>query len=358
MRAFILRRVSLLARGWGDVVLVGSQYSPRTLQLREFLIRNAHPHAYVDVEREPDVEDMLKSFNVRIEDIPVIICRGELVLRNPTFAELADCLGFNAGIAVDRVRDLLVVGAGPAGLAAAVYGASEGLDVLVLETHAPGGQAGSSSKIENYLGFPTGISGEALAGRAFSQAEKFGASIAIARSAMKLRCRTRPYAVELSTGELVHARAIVIASGAQYRKPDLARLADFEGAGIYYAATQVEAQVCGTEEVIVVGGGNSAGQAAVFLAGTAKHVHVLVRSTGLSASMSRYLIRRLEDNPRITVHTQTEIEALEGNGHLEGVRWRSSATGETKTCAIRHVFLMTGAVPNTIWVAGCLTLDD
>jgi thioredoxin reductase (NADPH) len=358
MRAFILRRVSLIARQWGDVVLVGSQHNPSTLRLREFLVRNAHPHVYSDVERDPDVEAMLCELHVRVDEIPVVICRGDVVLKNPTFAQLAECLGLNATLDVGVVRDLLVVGAGPAGLAAAVYGASEGLDVLVLESIAPGGQAGSSSKIENYLGFPTGISGQALAGRAFTQAEKFGARVAVARSAARLKCKTRPFAVELSSGEVVHARSVVVASGAQYRKPPLARLEEFEGAGVYYAATPTEAQVCGGDEVIVVGGGNSAGQAAVFLSQTAKHVHVLVRSTGLAASMSRYLIRRIEENPRITLRTQTEIEALDGETHLEQVRWRSAATGGAESHPIRHVFLMTGAVPNSVWLGGCLTLDD
>jgi thioredoxin reductase (NADPH) len=358
MRAFILRRMSLIARGWGDVVMVGSQFSPDTLRLREFLMRNGHPYAYVDVEKDADVETLLERFNVRAQEIPVLICRGTLVLRNPTFAEVADCLGFNAAIDTTVVRDVLIVGGGPAGLAAAVYGASEGLDVLVLETHAPGGQAGSSSKIENYLGFPTGISGQALAGRAFTQAEKFGASIAIARSAARLRCQKRPFAVELSSGDVVHGRTVIIASGAQYRKPALPRLPDFEGAGIYYAASAMEAQLCTGEEVIVVGGGNSAGQAAVFLAGMVKHVHMLVRSTGLAASMSRYLIRRIEDNPRITLRTCTEIEALDGKGHLEEVRWRNAKTGEAETRPIRHVFLMTGAVPNSVWLGGCLATDD
>jgi thioredoxin reductase (NADPH) len=358
MRAFILRRVSLIARGLGDVVLVGSHHSPGTLRLKEFLTRNGHPHAYLDVERDPDVDAVLERFGVRAEEIPVLICRGELVLRNPTFAQVADCLGLNADLDVGSVRDLLVVGGGPSGLAAAVYGASEGLDVLVLEKHAPGGQAGSSSKIENYLGFPTGISGQALAGRAFSQAEKFGADIAIARYVEKLRCERRPFAVELSSGDVVRARAIVIASGARYRKPSLENLSSFEGAGVYYAATPIEALVCEGEEVIVVGGGNSAGQAAVFLSDTAKHVHMLVRSDGLAATMSRYLIRRIEDSSRITLRTRTQIEALEGNGHLEGVRWRSSATGEVRTCPARHVFLMTGAEPNTGWLGDCIELDD
>jgi thioredoxin reductase (NADPH) len=362
MRAFILRRLNLIQQGMGDVVLIGSHHSPSTLRLREFLVRNAHPHAYVDVESDADAEKILHTFGVGVEEVPVLICRGDLVLRNPTLEQVADCLGFNAAIDVEAVRDLLVVGAGPAGLAAAVYGASEGLDVLVLETHAPGGQAGASSKIENYLGFPTGISGQALAGRAFAQAEKFGASVAIACSAAKLRCTQRPFAVQLATGEVVRARSVIIASGVQYRKLPLQRLADFEGAGVYYAAGPMEAQVCAGEEVIVVGGGNSAGQAADFLASNVnnpvKHVHMLVRSAGLAQSMSRYLIRRIEDNPRITLRTETEIEALEGDGHLDRVRWRCSATGKVETHPIRHVFSMTGAVPNTVWVGSCVALDD
>jgi thioredoxin reductase (NADPH) len=358
MRAFILRRITLIAQGWGDVLLIGSHHSPGTLRLKEFLIRNGHPYTYLDVESDADAEDILNRFGVRVDEVPVLICRGELVLRNPTFEQVADCLGFNVAIDVGVVRDLLVVGAGPAGLAAAVYGASEGLDVLVLETHAPGGQAGSSSKIENYLGFPTGISGQALAGRAFTQAEKFGADVAIARSAARLHCDRRPFAVELSSGEVVRARSVIIASGVQYRKLPLERLADFEGAGVYYAATPVEALVCENEEVIVVGGGNSAGQAAVFLATRAKHVHMLVRSSGLAQSMSRYLIRRIEEHPHITLRTQTEIEALEGNGHLERVRWRCSGTGTVETHPIRHVFSMTGAVPNSVWVGSCVAVDD
>src|SRR5262245_14248839 len=358
MRAFILRRMSLIAHGWGDVVLVGSRHAPNTLRLKEFLMRNGHPHAYLDLDRDPDVDALLDRFGVKPEEIPVLICRGELVLRNPTFAQVADCLGLNADIDIGAVRDLLVVGGGPSGLAAAVYGASEALDVLVLEKHAPGGQAGSSSKIENYLGFPTGISGQALAGRAFTQAEKFGADVAIARYAAKLLCDRRPFAVELSNGDVVRARAIIIASGARYRKPPLENLASFEGAGVYYAATKMEALVCKGEEVIVVGGGNSAGQAAVFLSEeAAKHVHMLVRSD-LTATMSRYLIRRIEESKQITLRTRTEIVALEGNGHLEGVRWRSSATGEVRTCPARHVFMMTGAEPNTAWVDGCLALDE
>jgi thioredoxin reductase (NADPH) len=303
---------------------------------------------------------VLDRFGVTMRDVPVVICRDTLVLRSPTLQEIADTLGYNAELAVTAVRDLVVVGTGPAGLAAAVYAASEGLDVLVLESYAPGGQAGSSSKIENYLGFPTGISGQALAGRAFNQAEKFGASVAVARSAAKLNCERRPYAVELSSGEVVHAKAIVIASGAHYRKLPLPRLPQFEGMGVYYAASQMEAQLCKDEDVIVVGGGNSAGQAAVYLSEPkgARHVHMLVRGDGLADTTSSYLIRRIEESPRITLHTRTEIEELDGDIHLERVKWRNSRTGEVQMKPIRHVFSMTGAVPNTAWVEHCLARDD
>jgi thioredoxin reductase (NADPH) len=358
MRAFILRRVALLDRGFGDVVLIGSLHSADTLRLREFLTRNAHPQTYVDVDEVPDVQVFLDRFGVKIDEIPVFICRGTLVLRNPTNQEVADCLGFNTNIDVAAVRDVLVIGAGPAGLAAAVYGASEGLDVLVMEAYAPGGQAGSSSKIENYLGFPTGISGQALAGRAFTQAEKFGAQVAIARLAVKLLCERKPFAVELSNGETVRARAVIVASGAKYRKLQLENLSRFESAGVYYAATPTEAQVCEKQEVIVVGGGNSAGQAATFLSQTMKHVHMLVRAESLAATMSRYLIRRIEETPNITLRTRTEVIALEGTKHLEAVTWKSSTTGEVERRPIRHLFSMTGAVPSTEWLGGCLALDE
>jgi thioredoxin reductase (NADPH) len=357
MRAFILRRVSLISRGWGDALIVGSHHSPATLQLRDFLTRNPHPHVYLDLDREQDVQVILDRFGVGVDDVPVLICRGELVLKNPSFREAAECLGLNADIDVSAIRDLLVVGAGPAGLAAAVYAASEGLDVLVLEKHAPGGQAGASSKIEDYLGFPTGISGQALAGRAFTQAEKFGAHVAIANGAARLRCERRPFAVELASGDVVRARAIVIASGVRYRKPELENRSAFEGVGIYYAATPIESQICSGEEIIVVGGDNSAGQAAVFLAENAKHVHVLVRGNGLADSMSRYLIRRIEEHPRTTLRTRTELVGLAGEDHLEEVRWRDSGSGEVEIRPIRHVFMMTGAEPNTGWLADCIALD-
>jgi thioredoxin reductase (NADPH) len=357
MRAFILRRVELIARGIGDAVLLGSSHSSGTLRIKEFLTRNGHPYSYLDLDRDADVQDLLDHFHISIADIPVMICRGELVLRNPSNQQIADCLGFNEAIDQTQIRDLVIVGAGPAGLAAAVYGASEGLDVLVLESDSPGGQAGSSSKIENYLGFPTGISGQELAGRAYTQAQKFGAQVMIAKDARRLACDRKPYAIEMDGGQRVPARTVIIATGALYRRLSLDNVAQFEGVGVYYGATFVESQLCCGEEVIVVGGGNSAGQAAVFLAQTSKCVHMLVRSEGLAASMSRYLIRRIEENPAINLQTCTEIVALEGNEHLERVQWRDKRTGKTETRNIRHIFVMTGAVPNTAWLGGCLSLD-
>jgi thioredoxin reductase (NADPH) len=357
MRAFILRRVELIAHQVGDAVLVGSNHSADTLRIKEFLTRNGYPHAYVDLERDADVQALLDRFRVTVTEVPVVICRGQVVLRNPSNREIADCLGFNEAIDRTHVRDLVVIGAGPSGLAAAVYGASEGLDVLVLESDAPGGQAGSSSKIENYLGFPTGISGQELAGRAYAQAQKFGAQILIAKCANRLTCDRKPYAIEMDDDQRVPAHSVVIATGAVYRRLSIDNASQFEGAGIYYGATFVESQLCRAEEVIVVGGGNSAGQAAVFLAQTSKCVHMLVRSDGLAASMSRYLIRRIEENPAINLRTCTEIVALEGKKHLERVAWRDNRTGKIDMHNIRHIFVMTGAVPNTAWLGGCVLLD-
>ncbi len=358
LRAFILRRVALIASTPGDTVLIGSSHSAGTLRLRDFLTRNGHPHAYLDVDKDESVQALLDRFHIRVEDVPVIICRYDRVLKNPSNSEVADCLGLSASLDPAAIRDLLVIGAGPAGLAAAVYGASEGLDVLVLESSAPGGQAGASSKIENYLGFPTGISGQALAGRAFMQAQKFGAVVAIARSAAKLVCRQRPYTVELSSGESIKARSIVIATGAEYRKLPLADLARFEGLGVYYCATHVEAQVCEGEEVMIVGGGNSAGQAAVFLSGHARHVHMLVRGPGLSETMSKYLIRRIEESANITLRTRTQVQALEGGEHLERVRLREATKDQDEVLAVRHLFAMTGATPNSGWLGDCIALDN
>jgi thioredoxin reductase (NADPH) len=357
-RAFILRRVELIAAGVGDIVLVGSTNSASTLRIKEFLMRNGHPYSYIDLDRDPDVQKLLDSFQVSASEIPVLICRGQVVLRNPSNQQIANCLGFNESVDQTKVRDLVVIGAGPSGLAAAVYGASEGLDVLLLETSSPGGQAGSSSRIENYLGFPTGISGQKLAARAYIQAQKFGAEILIAK-ATRLACDRKPYVIEVESGVRISARTVVIATGAQYRKLPLEKLSRFEGAGVYYGATFVEAQLCGREEeVIVVGGGNSAGQAAVFLAQMTKRVHMLIRSSGLAESMSRYLIRRIEESPNIVLRTHTEIVALEGGDHLESVRWQNNETGQTEEHKIRHVFVMTGAAPNTGWLDGCVALDS
>ena len=357
MRAFILRRLELIARDVGGVVVVGSTYNAPTLRIREFLTRNGHPFHFIDLDRDADAQELLDRFRISVADIPVLICGGDAVLRNPTNAQIADCLGFNEAIDQTRVNDLVVVGAGPAGLAEAVYGASEGLDVLVLESNVPGGQAGSSSRIENYLGFPTGISGLDLTGRAYAQALKFGAHLMVAKGATRLACDGQRYTVEIEGGPQVPARAVIIATGAEYRKPALENLSKFEGAGVYYGATPMEAQLCVGQEVVVVGGGNSAGQAAVFLALTARRVHMVVRGPGLADTMSRYLIRRIEENPAIVLRTRTQVVALDGNGHLERIRWRDDRTGEVETHDIGHMFMMTGAVPNTRWLGGCVALD-
>jgi thioredoxin reductase (NADPH) len=358
MRAFILRRLLLISSRQGNVVLLGSRHSANTLRLREFLTRNGHPHYYMDLDIDAGAQELLDRFSVTIAEIPVVICNGVTVLRNPSTHELARCLGLNANITATEVRDLAIVGAGPSGLAAAVYGASEGLDVLMIESESPGGQAGSSSKIENYLGFPTGVTGTELANRATAQAQKFGAKMLIASSVTKLNCERRPYELSVSCGQTIRARAVVIASGAQYNKPDIANLAKFEGQGIYYGATFIEAQMCGNETAIVVGGGNSAGQAAVYLSQTAGKVHMLVRSSQLSDTMSRYLIQRVEENPVIEVHYCTEIIGLDGDSQLERVTWQDKNTAEISTHDIRHVFIMTGGAPRTDWLQGCVALDD
>jgi thioredoxin reductase (NADPH) len=356
MRAFVLRRLELVAAGMGDVVLIGSMHSAGTLRIKEFLVRNGYPYSYIDLERDLDVENLLDSFHITASEIPVMICRGEIVLRNPSNLEIASCLGFNDAIDQTKVRDLVIIGAGPSGLAAAVYGASEGLDVLVLETSTPGGQAGSSSRIENYLGFPFGISGQDLTGRAYLQAQKFGAEILIAKCT-RLVCEYKPYVVEVENGARIPARTIMIATGAEYRRPPLKNLSRFEGLGIYYATTLVDAQSCDGGEAIVVGGGNSAGQAAVFLAERAKRVHMLIRSDSLAKSMSRYLIHQIEETPTIVLRPNTEIVTLEGGKNLESVRWQNNQTGQAEEHKIGHVFVMTGADPNTGWLDGCVALD-
>jgi len=358
MRAFILRRVGLIQHAQGGVVLIGSGHGADTLRLQRFLTRNGYPHRLLDIDVDPGASGFLKCFELTPAQLPVVIAPGRNVFRNPSNAALADDLGFSEFVDPAHVHDVAVIGAGPAGLATAVYAASEGLETVVVESLAPGGQAGTSSKIENYLGFPTGISGQALAGRAQVQARKFGARLIISRSVMGIDCEQPPYRLKLDDGRFVSARSVVIATGARYRKLDVPDLARFEGQGLHYAATAMESGLCRGEEVIVVGGGNSAGQAAVFLSRTVAKVHLLVRAEGLAATMSDYLIQRIQSSPRIELHTRTEIAALAGDPFLREVTWRYRPTGETTTHRISNVFVMIGAEPNTEWLNGCLELDS
>jgi thioredoxin reductase (NADPH) len=356
MRAFILRRMGLIAHGQGGVTLAGPGHGADTLRLQRFLVRNNYPHRVLDTDQDAGAEGLLAGFAVAQAELPVVMC-NERILRNPTTAALADALGLTEAIDPDHVHDVAIVGAGPAGLAAAVYAASEGLDTIVIESTAPGGQAGTSSKIENYLGFPTGISGQALAGRAQIQAQKFGARLAISRAVVGMECGEQPYRLLLEDGGSLRACAVVVATGARYRKLDVQDHEKWEGQGIHYAATAMEGQLCGGEEVVVVGGGNSAGQAAVFLSRMTSHVHMLVRAEGLAATMSDYLVQRIVSSPKITLHPRTEITALGGDDRLRSVTWTDRATGESETRPIGNVFLMIGADPNTGWLSGCLELD-
>jgi thioredoxin reductase (NADPH) len=357
MEAFVARRLLMIQLGEGNVVLFGTKGSARTLALREFLTRNAHPFTYIDIDSDSFAGTLMEKLAVRNSEIPVVHCNNRYVLRNPSIAELAQCLDLN--INTDKsVRDVVVIGAGPAGLAAAVYAASEGLRTLVIEKSAPGGQAGSSSRIENYLGFPTGISGQELANRFIAQAQKFGAQIMVAQSVVHIDTSRHPYKLILESGLKFNARAVVIATGAQYARLPIEDADAFTGRGIYYNATHMEAQLCDSEEVIVVGGGNSAGQAAVFLAQSSTTVHLFVRSQKLSDSMSQYLIGRIEANPRIEIHYQTRITGLSGAGHLQHVEWRDDALRETKSGPIRHVFVMAGAAPRTEWLEDSFVLDN
>ena len=358
MGAFVVRRQVLIQLGEGNVILFGTKASGRTLLLREFLTRNNYPFTYVDLDTDTSFTELIEKLAVRSGEIPVAYCNNRYVLRNPSIGELAACLDLNLNIDTDKsVRDVVVIGAGPAGLAAAVYAASEGLKTLLIEKAAPGGQAGSSSKIENYLGFPVGVSGQELVNRANAQAQKFGAQLIVAQSVVHIDCSRQPYKVILESGGKLRGRSIVIATGAQYARLPIDDADAFAGRGVYYNATHMEAQLCDSEEVVVVGGGNSAGQAAILLQLRSSRVHLLVRAPKLSESMSRYLVARIEAHPRIEIHYSTQVISLSGTAHLENIEWRNEEAGTTEARAIRHVFVMAGAVPRTEWLQDCLVLD-
>jgi len=362
MRALILRRVSLIQGGVGGPVLIGPADLGDMARLQNFLARNGQPHHLLDPSIDKDAADLVARYSASRADLPLVVCPDGAVLRNPTETSLALAMGMIGGDGRDRLYDVAVVGGGPAGLATAVYAASEGLAVAVLDARAYGGQAGASARIENYLGFPTGISGQALAGRAFSQAQKFGAEMMIPVEVKSLDCGHGNGAFALATecGQLLRARSIVVASGARYRRPEIENLAAFEGRGVWYWASPIEARLCAEQEVVLVGGGNSAGQAAVFLSGHARKVYMVIRGGGLGASMSRYLIDRIEAAPNIELMFNTEVVGLDGtqDSSLERLRWRSRLSGEEHTLDIRNLFLFVGADPATGWLDGCgVTLD-
>jgi thioredoxin reductase (NADPH) len=358
LRAFVLRRLMLINRELGNVAVIGSRHSADTLRLQEFLGRNGHPYTFVDLDADDTSRNLLDRFSISPSEIPIVIGNGTMVLRNPSASQLADCLGLNDNINKGLLHDLVIVGAGPAGLAAAVYGASEGLDTLLIEGHAPGGQAGTSSRIENYLGFETGVSGQELATSATRQAQKFGAKMALARAIVQLRCQRRPYELVMDDGTVFFARTVVIASGARYNKPTTVALDRFAGRGIHYGATYLEAQLCEGQEVVVVGGGNSAGQAAVFLSQTARKVFMLVRGADLAESMSRYLIQRISGNPSIELLYNSELTNLAGESQLEEVSWINKQTKQVRSAQANHLFIMAGASPNTDWLRGRVALDE
>jgi thioredoxin reductase (NADPH) len=366
MRAFILRRVGLIEEGGVGSVLVGTPGTPELVRLEGFLGRNGYPYTVLDASDDAEGRAIVERSGVLPEELPLMVCPNGTVLKRPTDAEAGIILGITPALDPNTIFDVAVVGAGPAGLAAAVYGASEGLSVLVLDQRAFGGQAGASARIENYLGFPTGISGMALAGRAFNQALKFGAEIAIPLEVARLDCGTpdqkggEPMRLELTNSSAVRARTVVVATGARYRRPPIPNLSTFEGRGISYWASPVEAKLCEGEEVALVGGGNSAGQAVVFLAPKVRRLHLVVRGSGLEASMSRYLIDRIAALPNVELHTGTEVVDLDGDEvtGLTAAVFRERATGATHTCPLRHLFLFIGADPNTSWLNRCVTLDN
>lgn len=361
MRAFILRRTAFILHDEAGVALIGDASHRDLVRIQRFLSRNGYPLRVMESD-SPDAADYAQECGINLKQFPIVRTTDGVVYHNPSNAELADALGLTEEIDPKHLFDLAVVGAGPAGLSASVYAASEALDTVVIETEAPGGQAGTSSKIENYLGFPTGISGQALAGRAWIQSQKFGATFAIARAASHIEKEDGPdgrtFRIDTADDRSVRARAVVLACGATYRRLDLPNYDQYDGQGIYYAATALEAQFCRSQEVAVIGGGNSAGQAAVFLSRSAAHVHVLIRSDGLAASMSDYLVTRIEQSSRITLHANTEMSALHGDRILREVTWRNRESGEETRKEIGNVFVMIGAVPNTAWMDGCIQLDN
>jgi thioredoxin reductase (NADPH) len=351
LRALILRRGLAIDRGEG-VVLISAPDSARLVALQNFLRRNSCPHMTLDIDGDAEAIALLAKLTPQPDDFPLVVCPNGAILRNPDERQLASCLGLIPEFDPAHVYDVAIVGAGPAGLAAAVYAASEGLSVAVLDCRAPGGQAGTSARIENYLGFPTGISGQELAGRAFAQAQKFGAHVGIPCEVKALHCGTKPLAVELGDARRVMASTVVIATGAEYRRPAVDGLAQFEARGVYYWATPIEARLCRTEPAVIVGGGNSAGQAAAFLALHAEHVHMFIRGATLEPNMSRYLIERVASLPNVTLHTRVELTELEGGERLERVRYRG-AGGVEGSMTTHHVFMFVGAEPNTGWLKTC-----
>jgi len=359
MRALILRRVSLIEEGGAGTILIGLPGSPDIVRLQGFLTRSGYPNLVLDAATDADGQAMVERLGVHGDELPLVVCPNGALLRKPAERELARCLGISPKLDPKMLYDIAIVGAGPAGLAAAVYAASEGLSVIVLDARAVGGQAGASARIENYLGFPTGISGLALAGRAFNQALKFGAEIAIPLEVERLDCARAPFALDVSGDHPVRAQAIVIASGARYRRPDVPNLETFEGAGVSYWASPIEARLCAGEEVALVGGGNSAGQAIVFLAPQVRRLCLIVRRP-LSETMSRYLIERIAALPNVDIHVGNEIVSLEGDRvtGLSGVTFRSRADGTEHRYPLRHLFLFIGAEPNADWLAGCAETDD